>query len=99
MHAPAARPEPPAAGAPTRDPEGWRLGTVVGVPLYLARSWVVIAVVVTLLFAPVVARTAPGLGGAGSVVVVARCASLGAHPADGITTPEEVRVRNTAHRY
>ena len=69
MHAPAARPEPPAAGAPTRDPEGWRLGTVVGVPLYLARSWVVIAVVVTLLFAPVVARTAPGLGGAGSVVV------------------------------
>ena len=70
MHAPAARREPsPAGTSPRRDPEGWRLGTVAGVPVVLARSWVVIAVVVTLLFAPTVARTAPELGGAGSVVV------------------------------
>ncbi|MEJ5867881.1 site-2 protease family protein [Pseudokineococcus sp. 5B2Z-1] len=70
MHAPAARPQPPAAGPPPRrDRDGWRLGAIAGVPVVLARSWVVIAVVVTLLFAPTVARTAPELGGAGAVVV------------------------------
>ncbi|MEJ5915618.1 site-2 protease family protein [Pseudokineococcus sp. 1T1Z-3] len=73
MHPASARPDPagpPASGpAPRKGSEGWNLGSIAGVPVVLARSWVVIAVVITLLFAPTVARTAPELGGPGAVVV------------------------------
>lgn len=49
-----------AAGRLT--PEGLRIGTLAGVPVLVARSWLVIAAVVTYLFAPTVAASAPGLG-------------------------------------
>lgn len=42
--------------------EGWRIGTLLGVPVVLARSWFVIAAVITFLFAPTVQGSAPGLG-------------------------------------
>ncbi|SDQ40578.1 site-2 protease family protein [Quadrisphaera sp. DSM 44207] len=52
---------PGTAGAAER-PEGWRIGTLLGVPVLVARSWFVIAAVVTWTFAPLVASTAPQLG-------------------------------------
>ena len=57
-------------GAPAgrRHREGWRLGTLLGVPVLVARSWFVIAAVITFLFAPTVLREAPGLGGLAYVV-------------------------------
>jgi Zn-dependent protease len=51
-----------------RHPEGWQIGRLLGVPVVLARSWFVIAAVVTLLFAPTVQSRDPGLG-AGAYVV------------------------------
>ena len=35
---------------------GWRIGTLSGVPVYLGRSWVVVAAVIMLLFGPTVQR-------------------------------------------
>ena len=46
----------------TAAPRGWQIGSLAGVPVYLGRSWVVIAVVITLLFGPVVADIVPGTG-------------------------------------
>lgn len=42
--------------------EGWRLGTLLGVPVLVARSWFLIAAVITFLFAPTVLDRAPWLG-------------------------------------
>jgi Zn-dependent protease len=47
---------------------GWQIGRMLGVPVVLARSWFVVAAVITLLFAPSVQQVAPELG-AGSYVV------------------------------
>lgn len=41
---------------------GWRLGHVAGVPVYVARSWLVIAALVLVLFGPGIARDRPDLG-------------------------------------
>jgi Zn-dependent protease len=46
-----------------RHPEGWQVGSLLGVPVVLARSWFVVAAVITLLFAPSVQSRAPQLGG------------------------------------
>ena len=42
---------------------GWRIGSVSGVPVYLGRSWALIAVVMVALFGPSVQQTLPELGG------------------------------------
>lgn len=47
---------------------GWQIGRMLGVPVVIARSWFVVAAVVTFLFAPSVQRVAPDLG-AGSYAV------------------------------
>ncbi|GAB2673394.1 site-2 protease family protein [Thalassiella azotivora] len=47
-----------------RHPEGWQVATLLGVPVVLARSWLVIAAVVTVLFGPLVRDQEPGLGAA-----------------------------------
>lgn len=47
---------------------GWRLGSVGGVPVYLAPTWLIVAAVLTILFLPTVRAAAPGLSGAMSVV-------------------------------
>ncbi|WP_454294919.1 site-2 protease family protein [Salana multivorans] len=54
----------PSAG---RSP-GWRLGSVGGVPVYLAPSWLIVAAVLTVLFLPTVRAAAPGLSGPMSLV-------------------------------
>lgn len=41
---------------------GWRMGHLRGVPVYLGRSWVIVAAVVVVIFGPVVARVLPALG-------------------------------------
>lgn len=41
---------------------GWRIGTISGVPVYLGRSWVLVALLVAVLFGPTVARALPDLG-------------------------------------
>ncbi|WP_298886195.1 site-2 protease family protein [uncultured Serinicoccus sp.] len=41
---------------------GWRVGTLSGIPIYLGRSWVLVAVLMIALFGPTVERTLPGLG-------------------------------------
>lgn len=50
------------AGATSERSEGLRLGRLLGVPVYLARSWFVIAAIITLLFQSSVTYAAPGLG-------------------------------------
>lgn len=52
----------------TRSP-GWRIGSISGVPVYLGRSWVLVAVLMVALFGPTVARVAPSLGGLGAYAV------------------------------
>jgi Zn-dependent protease len=48
--------------APTRSP-GWRIGHLAGTPVYIGRSWFLVAGVIIVLFGPVVQRTLPELGG------------------------------------
>lgn len=47
---------------------GWRAGHLSGVPVFIGRSWLLIAGVIVLLFGPVVSRLMPELGGAAYVV-------------------------------
>lgn len=51
-----------------RRSHGWRVGRLAGVPVYLGASWVLVAVVLLVLFGPVVRRLVPELG-AGSYAV------------------------------
>ncbi|SOC54460.1 peptidase M50 [Ornithinimicrobium cerasi] len=57
---------PPTAGG-----HGWRIGTLSGVPVYLGRSWVLVALLVAALFGPTVARVVPQLGWGAYVVALA----------------------------
>lgn len=47
--------------APTRTP-GWRIGQLAGAPVYIGRSWFLVAGVIIIIFGPVVQRTMPELG-------------------------------------
>ena len=47
---------------------GWLIGRVGGVPIYLARGFVLVALLVAVLFGPRVGRVAPGLGPAAYLV-------------------------------
>jgi Zn-dependent protease len=58
------RPPSPATPVPTR-PGGFRLGRVLGVPVYLRYSWVLLAVVVVILYAGVIDRMLPQLSQVG----------------------------------
>jgi Zn-dependent protease len=50
---------------------GWRIGSISGVPVYLGRSWVLVALLMLALFGPTVARVVPDLGaGAYAVALV-----------------------------
>ena len=55
----------------TRVPSGWVLGHVAGAPVVLAPSWLLVAVLLTWVFLPVVQRSAPDLGAAATVVAAA----------------------------
>lgn len=50
---------------------GWRIGTLSGVPVYLGRSWVLVALLIVAMFGPTVSRLLPGLGGWGYAVALA----------------------------
>lgn len=41
---------------------GWRMGTLSGVPIYLGRSWVLVAALIVFLFGPTVQNLLPGTG-------------------------------------
>lgn len=61
-----------AASTHPRRPDGtsgWVIGRAAGAPVILAPSWLVAAVVLTVLFAPTVQARAPGIGGAATYVV------------------------------
>ncbi|MGN8246256.1 site-2 protease family protein [Cellulomonas soli] len=64
---------PPSPRQPTRRParsSGWVIGRVVGAPVVLAPSWLVAAVVLTVMFAPTVRSRFPQLGGATYLVAL-----------------------------
>ena len=50
---------------------GWRIGTLSGVPIYLGRSWVLVAILMVALFGPTVSRIMPELGPLSFVVALA----------------------------
>ena len=52
-----------------RQQYGWLLGRVAGIPVYIGRSWPIIAVVVVMTFGPQLAGALPG--GAGYAVAAA----------------------------
>ncbi|AKT52833.1 hypothetical protein ADJ73_12700 [Arsenicicoccus sp. oral taxon 190] len=49
-------------------PPGWRIGTLRGTPIYLGRSWPLLAVIILATFGPQVARVLPDLGAAAYLV-------------------------------
>jgi Zn-dependent protease len=60
------------AGPGRSAPYGWRLGAIHGIPVYLGRSWPIIAIVVVLTFGPTVPTPTGDTGGAyGYAVAVA----------------------------
>src|SRR4029453_2145060 len=60
------------AGPGRSAPYGWRLGAIHGIPVYLGRSWPIIAIVVVLTFGPTVPTPTGDTGGAyGDAVAVA----------------------------
>ena len=50
---------------------GWRIGSLSGVPIYLGRSWILVALLIAAVFGPTVTRSLPGLGPLGYVVALA----------------------------
>ncbi|MEP6631370.1 MAG: site-2 protease family protein [Lapillicoccus sp.] len=60
-------------GSPTRGTSyGWRLGSLYGIPVYLGRSWPIIALVIVVTFGPQVRQSTGASGGAfGYAVAVA----------------------------
>ncbi len=63
---------PMTAPSPTRPrSSGWVLGHVGGSPVVLAPSWLLVALVLTVLFLPTVRAGAPGLGTAATVAAAA----------------------------
>jgi Zn-dependent protease len=63
-----------ARGAPTS--YGWRIGSIAGAPVYLGKSWPVIAAAVVFIFAPQVAAVRPDQGMAYAYGVAALYALL-----------------------
>ena len=60
------------AGPGSAAPYGWRLGAIRGIPVYLGRSWPIIAIIVVLTFGPNVPTPTGEYGGAfGYAVAVA----------------------------
>ncbi|MGQ0844362.1 MAG: M50 family metallopeptidase [Sporichthyaceae bacterium] len=58
------RPQAPAAPeAPPRAGSGWMMGRLFGVPVYVAPSWAVVALLITVMFAEPVERSIPEIGG------------------------------------
>ena len=55
----------------TRPTPGWRLATIGGVPVYIGRSWPIIAVLIVATFGPQVADSLPYLGPGAYAVAVA----------------------------
>jgi len=53
--------QPPAGPPPTGPRGGIRLGRVLGVPVFLAPSWLLLGVLITWVYGGFVARTTPGL--------------------------------------
>ena len=49
----------PRQPRPARAQYGWRIGGIGDVPVFLARSWVVIGIIAVVIFAPIAARTFP----------------------------------------
>ncbi|QFG68670.1 site-2 protease family protein [Ornithinimicrobium pratense] len=50
---------------------GWRMGTLSGIPVYLGRSWVLVALLLVALFGPTVQQLLPALGWWAYVVALA----------------------------
>jgi Zn-dependent protease len=55
----------------TRPAPGWRLATIGGVPVYIGRSWPIIAVFIVATFGPQVAARLPDLGPGAYAVAIA----------------------------
>jgi Zn-dependent protease len=72
-------PEQQQTGRPVGAPgyRGLRLGRPFGVPIYVSPSWLFFLALITVQFAPVVARAVPGIGGARFVVAGAFGVFLG----------------------
>lgn len=49
--------------APSTKAPGWRIGRLAGAPVYIGRSWFLVAGVIVVLFGPVVGNVLPDLGG------------------------------------
>jgi Zn-dependent protease len=64
------------AGPGTTASYGWRLGAVRGIPVYLGRSWPVIALIVVITFAPNVSSSTGQFGGVFGYAVAAAYAVL-----------------------
>jgi Zn-dependent protease len=64
------------AGPGTSASYGWRLGAIHGIPVYLGRSWPVIALVVVVTFAPNVSSSTGEYGGVFGYAVAAAYAVL-----------------------
>jgi Zn-dependent protease len=67
---------PPGAGPPATRRPGLRLGTVGGAPVVVDASWLLIAVLITVAFAPIAGRSLPSLGPGGRFLVAAAFAVL-----------------------
>src|SRR5665647_2097486 len=55
----------------TRPTPGWRFATIGGVPVYIGRSWPVIALIIVATFGPGIADSHPGLGFSAYAVALA----------------------------
>jgi Zn-dependent protease/CBS domain-containing protein len=62
---------PARTQVPTGPAPGWRFATIGGVPVYVGKSWPIIAIIIVVMFGPDIAYQLPGLGvGAYAVAVL-----------------------------
>lgn len=62
--------------APSTKAPGWRIGRLAGAPVYIGRSWFLVAGVIIVLFGPVVQNVLPDLGGGSAYLVAGAFAVL-----------------------
>jgi Zn-dependent protease len=54
--------QPPVPPAPVAPGQGWLMGRVFGIPVYVTPSWLLIAALITIMFAPNVGYAVPEIG-------------------------------------
>ena len=76
-----------AADDTTGPAPGWRIATIGGVPVYIGRSWPIIALIIVATFGPGVASSRPDLGLGAYALYTGECVAAMIPVSISVSTP------------